>query len=335
MLFFVTCITFVTIKKQSFVKIHIIFLILSIASACFSQQEKPNDLSKVSTGKLDHYDAFPSVNVHPRNVDVWLPESYNSTSRYSVIYFHDGQMLFDSTSTWNGQEWGLDETAGRLISNNLVRPFIIVAIWNTKLRHSEYFPQKAFMQLSSSFRDSLLTHSRRNSETALFQSDVQSDAYLRFIVTELKPFIDKQYATLPDRENTFIAGSSMGGLISMYAVCEYPDVFGGAACLSTHWPGIFTLENNPVPDAFLNYLRINIPDADNHRWYFDHGTETLDQLYGETQVKVDELFYKMGYSDKNFVSLRFEGADHTEKAWCNRVEIPLQFLLPPFHKKQP
>ncbi len=314
-------------------KIKIIFLLLFIAAVCFSQQEKPNDLPKVSTGKLDHYDAFPSVNVQPRNVDVWLPESYDSSSRYSVIYFHDGQMLFDSTLTWNGQDWGLDETAGRLIANNLARPFIIVAIWNTKLRHSEYFPQKAFTHLSPSFRDSLLTYSRRNSETALFQSDIQSDAYLRFVVSELKPFIDKHYSTLPDRESTFIAGSSMGGLISMYAVCEYPDVFGGAACLSTHWPGIFTLENNPVPDAFLNYLRNNLPDINNHRWYFDHGTETLDNLYGHTQLKVDKLFTEKGYSDKNFISLCFDGADHSEKAWRARIAIPLKFLMSPIFTK--
>ena len=77
-----------------------------------------------------------------------------------------------------------------------------------------------------------------------------SDNYLKFLVTELKPFIDKKYSVYKDMNHTFIAGSSMGGLISMYAICEYPRVFGGAACMSTHWPGIFSAEGNPVPDAF-------------------------------------------------------------------------------------
>ena len=86
----------------------------------------------------------------------------------------------------------------------------------------------------------------------MFPVPVQSDAYLKFLVTELKPFIDSTFSVATDRSNTFIAGSSMGGLISMYAVCEYPAVFGGAACLSTHWPGIFTAENNPIPEAFEN-----------------------------------------------------------------------------------
>jgi enterochelin esterase-like enzyme len=251
-----------------------------------------------------------------------------------VIYFHDGQMLFDSNTTWNKQEWGLDEVAGDFISKNLVRPFIIVAIWNTNLRHSEYFPQKAFEKLPPAFRDSLLTFANRNNETPLFSSKIQSDAYLSFIVTELKPFIDNQYSTLTDRENTFIAGSSMGGLISMYAVCEYPEVFGGAACLSTHWPGIFTLENNPIPTSFQDYLRNNIPEPKNHRWYFDHGTETIDKLYGPIQLEVDELFKEKGYTKENYLSLQFEGAEHSENAWRERIHKPLQFHLFTVHQKQ-
>ena len=93
-----------------------------------------------------------------------------------------------------------------------------------------------------------------------------SDNYLKFIVEELKPFIDSTYSTLIDKENTFIAGSSMGGLISMYAVCEYPNVFGGAACLSTHWPGTFEVENNPIPEIFYNYLTNNLPKPNQNKF---------------------------------------------------------------------
>ncbi len=92
------------------------------------------------------------------------------------------------------------------------------------------------------------------------------------MVNELKPFIDSNFATLGDQSNTFVAGSSMGGLISLYAVCEYPDVFGGAACLSTHWPGVFNSEHNPIPAAFIRYLESHLPSPVNHKLYFDYGT---------------------------------------------------------------
>ena len=154
-----------------------------------------------------------------------------------------------------------------------------------------------------------------------------SDLYLKFLVTELKPFIDKTFATKKDRENTFIAGSSMGGLISMYAICEYPKVFGGAACMSTHWPGIFSVENNPIPDAFINYLKSNLPNPKNHKIYFDYGDQTLDALYKPYQEKVDIVMKAKGFTDKNWSTQFFPGKDHSENSWHERLAIPLVFLL--------
>jgi predicted alpha/beta superfamily hydrolase len=154
-----------------------------------------------------------------------------------------------------------------------------------------------------------------------------SDNYLKFVVTELKPFIDSTFSTLKDQPNTFISGSSMGGLISMYAICEYPEVFGGAACLSTHWPGTFTVENNPVPDAFLKYLKDHLPLPANHRIYFDYGSETLDALYKPFQLQADEIMKAKGYTLKNWVTREFPGDNHSEKAWNKRFSIPALFLL--------
>jgi enterochelin esterase-like enzyme len=125
-------------------------------------------------------------------------------------------------------------------------------------------------------------------------------------------------------------GSSMGGLISIYAISEYPDVFGGAACLSTHWPGIFSLHDNPIPEAFYAYLDEHLPNPKTHKIYFDFGTETLDAMYAPLQAKVDTIMRDKGYSAANWKTMRFEGAAHTESAWQNRLHIPLQFL---FEKK--
>ena len=117
----------------------------------------------------------------------------------------------------------------------------------------------------------------------MFGDKVNSDNYLKFIVKELKPFVDKNFSVSSDKANTFIAGSSMGGLISLYAICEYPDVFEGAACLSTHWPGVFNADHNPIPKAFMDYLKKHLPDPKTHKIYFDYGDQTLDAMYGPFQ----------------------------------------------------
>ncbi|NTW26607.1 MAG: alpha/beta hydrolase, partial [Lentimicrobium sp.] len=264
--------------------------------------------------------------VDARNIDVWLPDGYTEHKKYAVLYMHDGQMLFDSTINWNKQEWGVDETIGRLLNENKIKDCIVVGIWNTPKRHAEYFPQKPFQSLSQVQKDSVnkeLQDLGRTSE--VFQP--VSDNYLKFIVNELKPFIDQTFSTLPGPENTNISGSSMGGLISMYALCEYPEVFGGAACLSTHWPGVFSMDNNPVPDAFVNYLKEYLPDPETHKIYFDYGDQTLDALYPPLQKKADEVMIAKGFTKSNWETRFFPGEDHSEISWGRRLDIPVAFLL--------
>lgn len=260
----------------------------------------------------------------PRNVDVWLPADYDAASRYSVLYMHDGQMLFDSTTTWNKQEWGADDVAALLIRENKMKPCIIVGIWNRDdYRYTEYFPEKALDNLSKR-RKERLTRKEMKGEPL-------GDEYLRFVVSDVKPFIDSTYSTLTDRENTVIMGSSMGGLISLYAICEYPDIFGGAGCLSTHLPmggvNIFKKFDNRLARAFRRYVAASLPDPGNHRIYFDYGTKTLDKWYEPYQKKVDKLMNTAGYNEKNWITLKFEGADHSERSWHSRLSVPLMFLI--------
>jgi len=274
---------------------------------------------KVTTGSIDRLENFASQYVDTRPIDVWLPEGYNARQRYNVLYMHDGQMLFDPAITWNQQSWGVDATMGRLIQQGKIEPTIVVGIWNNgKYRHAEYFPQKQLAFLPEAIRD-------RHVKEAL-QGKPQADNYLRFIVQELKPFIDKRYATRTDASATFIMGSSMGGLVSVYAMNEYPQVFGGAAGLSTHWVGIHR-PNAALPLAAFNYLRDNLADPATHRLYQDHGTLELDALYYPYQVFVDALVREKGYTDANYSSRVFDGTGHSEKAWAERLEIPLLFLM--------
>lgn len=282
---------------------------------------------KVSSGKLVEYLNFNSKNIGSRNVRVWLPDNYNPQKNYQVLYANDGQMLWDSTLNWNKQEWKLDEILSELIKNKKVKPTIVVAIDNAgKNRHSEYFPQKPFESLPKKVQDSLYTLNRSQNQP-LFASKVYSNKYLKFLVEDLKPFIDKNYLTFTDAKHTFIMGSSMGGLISMYAATEYPQVFGGAICMSTHWPGIFSAENNPIPLAFQNYLNANISKADKTKYYFDYGTETLDAMYEPFQQEVDKIFKAKKYRKNLVQTLKFQGEDHSEKSWAKRLAIPLQFIL--------
>ena len=307
-----------TIMPTSAITIRLLFLFIllsGIQSASFAQVPKP------SQGSIRRIENFPSKYVQARHVDIWVPTGYDPKKKYAVLYMHDGQMLFDSATTWNHQEWGIDETMGDLQARRTIRDCIVVGIWNTVVnRHAEYFPQKAIDDIPAAYKAELMP---------LIRNKPLADNYLKFLVTELKPWVDSNYATASDQRNTFIAGSSMGGLISLYAMCEYPEVFYGAACLSTHWPVTFDTLNNPIPAAINKYLMSHLPKPANHKIYFDRGTATLDSLYKPYQDKVDQIFLHGGYDASNFNSREFPGDNHTERSWNNRFYIPASFLLRP------
>ncbi len=277
------------------------------------------------SGTLHLIDAFPSAYVAPRPVRIWLPPGYDSTRRYAVLYMQDGQMLFDSNLTWNHQAWMANAVATRLIGENKIAPVILVGIDNAGIdRNAEYFPQAALDHLDPALRQRIIDEWLHHRPLA--------DQYLRFITGELKPYVDSTYATYPDRDHTFILGSSMGGLISLYAVCEYPDLFKGAGCMSTHWPMLHPVSGEKelltkVPEALLPYLDNQLPSPESHRLYFDLGTEALDQLYGPYQAVIDSLVRSKGYNDRSWMTRTFAGKDHSEKAWRERLPVPLVFLL--------
>lgn len=299
------------------------YVFLLVTTISFSQS-----LPKVVSGTIERIENFKSQFVTERTIDVWLPENYTSSKKYAVLYMHDGQMLYDGSTTWNKQAWDVDDVLSNLMKENKIQNVIVVGIYNGgSTRHIDYFPEKPFESLTIKQQDSIYNANRSNGQSVFNNGKINSDNYLKFIVQELKPLIDKKYSVYTDQRHTFIAGSSMGGLISMYAICEYPNIFGGAACLSTHWPGIFALENNPIPNAFFDYLKKHLPSPKNHKLYFDYGTATLDAMYVTLQPKADEIIKAKGYTTSNWISLKFEGEDHSEKAWNKRLNIPLFFLL--------
>jgi enterochelin esterase-like enzyme len=310
--------------KYLFMKKLALLLIISLISVAVTAQSLPN----VIAGSIKRHENFYSKFVTARNVDVWLPDGYTAKKKYNVLYMHDGQMLFDSSSTWTHSSWDVDDVISSLLQLGKLQDVIVVGIWNDgKARHADYFPQQPFEALSQAEKDTVYAAARVNGYSVFGEYKIQSNNYLKFLVTELKPFIDSAYSTYKDRKHTFIMGSSMGGLISMYAICEYPNVFGGAACMSTHWPGIFTMKNNPMPEAFTKYMKAHLPNPATHKLYFDYGDQTLDALYPPLQKKVDEIMKTKGYNQYNWLTKFFPGQNHSEIFWHSRVDIPLLFLL--------
>ena len=284
----------------------------------------------VSAGTIVDLGVLKSKYADPRRVVVWLPTGYRANGpKYSVLYMHDGQNLFDKADAGYGMEWEVDEHLDRLIAEKEVRPTIVVAIWNTPKRLREYVPSKAFAHLLPAYMDRV---------RGLYGGDPLSDGYLKFIVRELKPLIDSKYNVRTGRADTVIMGSSMGALISLYAIDEYPHVFGGAGMLSTHWPLMIPAEGKTLSDAdfetvssaFEQYLAPALPSPATHRLYFDHGSETLDANYARYQDRIDRVVAKRGYRQGvNWLTRSFPGQAHNEVSWASRVEIPLRFLLPP------
>ena len=304
-----------------------VFLISSFAFAQSKIESHSLANAEQFEGSIKRIDNFPTKFISPRTVDVWLPSTYSKEKKYSVLYMHDGQMLFDASTTWNKQEWKVDEVASQLMQENKVNDFIVVAIWNIpNLRHMDLYPNKPYQLLSNETQEKIQVEVKKT-PFPFDDKKINSDNYLKFIVKEVKPFIDENYSVFTDANHTAIMGSSMGGLISMYAICEYPEIFGKAACLSTHWVGFRDFENNPIPESFFAYMMKNLPNAATHKIYFDYGTETLDASYLKYEYRVDEVLQSKGFDQKNYKNLKFEGENHSEASWQKRIDIPFLFLF--------
>lgn len=264
-------------------------------------------------GAIQRFDHFASQFVASRHIEVWCPPGYSEQEKnYPVIYMHDGQNVFVPLSSISGESWGMENAIVHLMDTKKIRGAIIVGIWNTEMRWREYMPQKPYWTLAL----------QRHHEAFMARAggDPLSDSYLKFVVEEVKLFVDSKFRTLPDQQNTFVMGSSMGGLISLYAINEYPHVFHGAACLSTNWPA--------GEQELVNEMAKALPDPVSHKLYFDYGTEGLDALYEPYQSQMDKYLQKAGYvENENWITRTFEGAAHNEAAWRARVEVPLSFLL--------
>lgn len=276
----------------------------------------PNNPSQlVALGSL-HFEGLID-----REVIVYLPPNYDSNSieGYPVIYAHDGQNLFNKATSNFNKEWRMDEVLDSLIGQKVISPAIVVGLYSTAERTIEYTPEKPFNLLNDSFKNYY-------QEVRFLDKNAspKSAAYLSLITKKLKPKIDSLYAT---NEYAYLFGSSMGGLISLYGLMEYPDIFSGAACISNHWPLTTHKNSNAFRKKYEELIISKHKVFEGKKLYFDYGTETLDSMYQNHQLAIDSLFQSLSVKGLNYKSLKFDGAAHEENSWAKRVHQPLTFLL--------
>jgi predicted alpha/beta superfamily hydrolase len=235
---------------------------------------------------MDTAFAMPQLN-RSRSIWIYLPKGYTTTKKhYPVMYLHDGQNLFDEASSAYGNEWGVDECLDSLIAKGK-QACIVVGIDNGgETRMSEYNPY-------------VFTW---NGETRSKTFSAEGNAYLDFLTATLKPFIDKNYRTLSSRENTIIAGSSMGGLISYYAALKYPGVFGKAGVFS---PAFWTAPH-------IKALTDSVSKKIDAKLFFYMGGKEGEQYISDMNEVAERLG---GNSHTMIYSVTDAGGEHNEKAW--------------------
>ncbi len=244
------------------------------------------------TGRYVHIKNFDASEIQDRDIIIWLPPDYDSTNhkRYPVLYMHDGQNVFNPATSTLGFDWRIDEIADSLISLGGIPSLIVVGIYNSGRRFYEY------------------------------SNTDEGEKYMRFIVNELKPFIDKNFNTLSDRDNTFVGGSSMGGLISFMLGWEYPEIFSRMLCISP----AFKIRNVDYVSVVKKYSGQKKP----LKVYIDNGGVGLE---AELQSGIDEMLKVLsdkGYKlNEDIVWIKDEEAEHNEIAWSKRAPKFLKFLF--------
>lgn len=263
--------------------------IIGIKSRKQKTESNLNGFGKTEViGNVEINKKFSSkLGVVERDIIVWLPPSYkkNKEEKYPVLYMHDGQNLFDPKTAYIGIDWRVDETVSKLIKAGKINEIIIVGIYNSPDRLDEY------------------------------SNTDKGKLYTRFIIEELKPFIDSNYRTKSDRKNTAVMGSSMGGLISFLLAWNRPDVFSMAGCLSSSF--YYQL------DYAVNIVKEYHGQKKPIRFYIDHGEDGI----GGGQRMFVALSNK-GYIIGTDLDYYYDtGAQHTENAWAERLHRSLIFFF--------
>jgi predicted alpha/beta superfamily hydrolase len=272
-----------------------------------AKRKRPQTLP-VSPGERHyHHDFYSTFLDNRRTLTVALPPDYHQQSWHCpVLYLHDGQNLFDPAEAAYGVAWHADRTAARLIHSGRVPPLLLVGIANTPERLDEY----------------ATNHDKRE------QAGGRGDLYARFVLEEVKPFIDAHYRTKPDRDHTAVAGSSLGGLVSLTMAQAYHERFAlcGAVSPSLWWSGERVLHELADGDpAWLKRMR----------FWVDMGTKEGPGR-GHTPAailrtrRLIDVFDAAGLvPGRDYYYCEVAGGEHNEAAWAARFDKMLLYFFGP------
>lgn len=258
------------------------------------------------------------------HVTVWLPPGYEEEGerRYPVLYMNDGQNVFFKERSAYSKVWAADKAALALIRSGKADPFLIVAVDHPgKERYQRYFPVAV---ASPALRAGIEG----------FAGPLQGDDYVDFLADELKPLVDRTYRTKKEARFTAIAGSSMGALISLYAIAERPDAFSRAAAVSHHSPLIGPDEIAKAPGleatikgSWRTYVFTRLRTPAGRKLWMDHGEGRLDGMYPPYQQVIDSELERIGWvRGSDFESRVYRGTEHEENSWAERLPEILAWL---------
>ncbi len=263
---------------------------------------------RFTTASGAYSDAFQFTSTilgNTRGIWVYLPPSYNENTdaHYPVVYMHDGQNLFDPAAAFGGNTWQIDTAMNTGATDGSIAEAIIIGAENTSARMSEYTPVP-----DPGYDDG---------------GDGNGANYLKMLITELKPKIDATYRTIPDRDHTFMMGSSLGGLITAYAGVERADIYGGVGVVSpsTWWDNNWII--GEVGTIGTHAVRAN-------RVYLDSGNAGASNDDVTLTAQLAGVYEAQGYPlGATLDYLVQDGGQHSEIYWAQRAPGALAFLLGP------
>ena len=257
----------------------------------------------VASGNLWLHELESRIFGNKRLLRVWLPPDYDGwgATRYPVLYLNDGQNLFDPATAFAGVHWQVGETATRLISEQKIRPLIIVGIDNTKRRANEYIPY-------------------RSKDPRVWKA--MGKCYPDFLRQEVMPLIEERYSVSRGPENTGLGGSSLGGLITLYTQIAAPGLFGRALIES---PSLFVSDRKILDESarVSNWPR---------RTFLGMGTREVGNTEKDERIvddvrKLEAIMRAAGLDEQRLRVHVQEGATHSETAWAARFPEALEFLF--------
>ena len=297
-------------KRLGMKNVWLYFLASGITAAAFTFplfmffRERKILKNKLAGGALERFE-FDS-----HKVDIWVPPTLNPKT--PVVLMHDGRNIFDENDSYTGKTWEVLTALREEVRGELP---LVIAVWglsdDTRIR--ELSPQK----ISDSHPEFWDIFPAEYKTTG---TDSFGDSYVSLIADAVLPFALERYEIEHSVQRTAVMGASMGGLMSLYAMAERPNVFGTAICFSTHWP--FGKE------VMVEKLTSMLPSGSSHRVWTDTGTKELDQYYPPFHALAKEKLLAKGYQEpENLVANIYPYTGHHESYWSRRVADALNWWL--------